>query len=55
MASWVDKLDARIEAAKRAPKRKRGGTTEEGQTCPTCGNLYPWTAVMCPPCRRLLK
>jgi uncharacterized OB-fold protein len=55
VASWVEQLDAKIEAAKRPPRRKRGGTTEEGQTCPRCGDLFSWRALYCPSCRMPLK
>ena len=55
MASWVERLDARIEAAKHKPRRKVGSTVEDGATCPRCGDLYPWRALYCVTCRMPLK
>ena len=50
MASWVERLDARIEAAKHKPGPKWTSKTEEGATCPRCGDLSSWRMTYCQSC-----
>jgi hypothetical protein len=50
MASWVDKLDARIAAAKSKPGPKWSDRHESGATCPRCADVYPWRMTYCHSC-----
>jgi hypothetical protein len=55
VASWSQPKRKRDYKRERTSKRQRGSTTEEGQTCPRCGDLYPWNALYCASCKMPLR